>query len=42
MAKKLKKAVMAGLAAYAGAKMLKSKKAAAALSGVPEGADLIT
>ena len=42
MAKKLKKAVLAGLAAYAGAKMLKSKKAAAALSGVPEGADLIT
>jgi hypothetical protein len=42
MAKKLKKAVMAGLAAYAGAKMLKSKRAAAALAGVPEGKELIT
>ena len=42
MAKKLKKAILAGLAAYAGAKMLKASKAKAALSGVPEGADLIT
>jgi len=42
MAKKIKKAILAGLAAYAGAKMLKSKKAAAALSGVPEGKEMIT
>ena len=42
MAKKIKKAILAGLAAYAGAKMLKASKAKAALSGVPEGADLIT
>ena len=42
MAKKLKKAILAGLTAYAAAKMMKSSKAKAALSGVPEGADLIT
>jgi len=40
--KKIKKAILAGLTAYAGAKMMKSAKAKAALSGVPEGADLIT
>jgi hypothetical protein len=42
MAKKIKKAILAGLTAYAAAKMMKASKAKAALSGVPEGATLIT
>ena len=42
MAKKLKKAILAGLTAYAAAKMMKSSKAKAALSGVPEGKEMIT
>ena len=37
MAKKIKKAILAGLTAYAAAKMMKASKAKAALSGVPEG-----
>jgi hypothetical protein len=39
--KKIKKAILAGLTAYAGAKMMKSAKAKAALSGVPEGEEMI-
>ena len=42
MAKKIKKAILAGLTAYAAAKMMKSSKAKAALSGVPEGKEMIT
>ena len=42
MAKKIKKAILAGLTAYAGAKMLKASKAKAALAGVPEGKEMIT
>jgi hypothetical protein len=42
MAKKLKKAILAGLTAYAAAKMMKASKAKAALSGVPEGKEMIT
>ena len=42
MAKKIKKAILAGLTAYAAAKMMKASKAKAALSGVPEGSEMIT
>ena len=42
MAKKIKKAILAGLTAYAAAKMMKASKAKAALSGVPEGKEMIT
>ena len=40
--KKIKKAILAGLTAYAAAKMMKASKAKAALSGVPEGSEMIT
>jgi len=40
--KKLKKAILAGLTAYTAAKMMKASKAKAALSGVPEGSEMIT